>query len=212
MAADATSRVEAALTRLALSRQDESAWSELYRAMWPLVISTTYRELAGSRGEAEDAAQEVFKRLLLYCQFDKFSSASSFRSYVRAMSVNAARDARAATLAREIAYDERDERLLRYSRASGSQEELAIAKDTRQRIAGLLSDQDKRLLELVAGGYRIAEVATQMKLTNTAVGVRLYRLRVRLKRELGDLAKVQTQSKDGRRSPPADADPATQTP
>jgi RNA polymerase sigma factor (sigma-70 family) len=177
------SHIESALGQLARVRTDEDAWSILYRSLWPLVISTTYRELRGSGQEAQDAAQEVFKRLVMYCPFEKFSSALSFKGYVRTVSINVARDVRAVASSEVARFTETDAQGLSRGR-SPEQEELVAAKQMQRRIAALLTADDRKLLDLIAQGHSLREVARRMSLTYTAAGVRLFRLRTRLREDL----------------------------
>lgn len=46
------------------NRQDEAAWEDLYRKLWPYVMASMYRGLGGNRTLAEEAAQDVMFRIL----------------------------------------------------------------------------------------------------------------------------------------------------
>src|SRR5262245_58286836 len=82
----------AVLERLKASPADEEAWRALYRQLWPFVIAVIYRKLRGSeRKAAEDAAQEVFIRLLRTRPFDRIPDADSLRAYMGRIAENVAK-------------------------------------------------------------------------------------------------------------------------
>jgi DNA-directed RNA polymerase specialized sigma24 family protein len=92
---NAVNSLKAAIERLASSSADEDAWRFLYREMRPFVLAILYRRLK-DRATAEDAAQEVFLRVLRARPFEKVHDESAFRAYVCGPSRRCARNASAA--------------------------------------------------------------------------------------------------------------------
>lgn len=189
------SALRVALSRLALNRADEEGWRQLYTVTWPFVVSVTYRQLRGSRDEARDAAQEVFKRLVAYFDFCRLADAVEFRRYLRTMAVNVARDARS----RGLPGDSRLGKSLRGRVARPNEAErpddLAVAEQVRRKLVQALSREDRVLLALVLEGYALAEIANRMGLTTNAAAVRVHRLRGRVRRRLAASAPLGLRSR-----------------
>src|SRR5215467_4150923 len=76
------------LVRLARQRRDQEAWGELYVRMWPFVLAQNYRCLGGRRDLAEDAAQDVFFRLIRYCAFEHLEDPVDFYAYLTVVCIN----------------------------------------------------------------------------------------------------------------------------
>ena len=83
--------LEKILQALAAERRDETAWKDLYTVLWPFVLTTVFRRLRGLREVATDASQEVFLRIVHYCDFRGLQNPQVFRAYVRSMCINVSR-------------------------------------------------------------------------------------------------------------------------
>jgi RNA polymerase sigma factor (sigma-70 family) len=176
---EASSELNEALARLAVSKNDESAWRTIYGKLWPLVFATAYRRLK-DRSSAEDAAQEVFVRLLHSDPFKQLKDADELRAYVWRAAINAAnstfdksrRISRGEHALHELGQPElaedaaTDDRLL-YGEALG----LAKAR---------LPPEDVKLLGILIAGGNLKEAAEILGLSYSNTGVRLHRLRAKL--------------------------------
>jgi RNA polymerase sigma-70 factor (ECF subfamily) len=176
-----------ALEQLAQSRNNEDAWRELYLSIWPFVMAVNYRILGGSRTLAEDASQEVLKRIVAYCPFKEIRDPDAFRSYARAICRNVSRDyLQFAQRMPEVGLYEVHEKYLReWTTRETHSEEVVEANELIDRIFGTLDESDRQLLQLIIAGYSNADVAKVIGLTPEAARVRLFRIRGRLRNLLG---------------------------
>jgi RNA polymerase sigma factor (sigma-70 family) len=178
------------LRRLAISPVDENAWISLYRRLWPFVIAVMYRRLRGSqRAMAEDAAQEVFVRLLRSPPFQQIQDADAFRGYLWRIADNVAKSHR-----RKAWKDERGVQLLPEWRADDEGADLALEEkrftleETLHRAQKQLDPKEFELLQLVIEGWSLGEVAGILGLSYSNTGVRLHRLKRKL-RNVPDMEK-----------------------
>lgn len=180
----AVNTLTAVLDRLATSPNDEDAWRSLYRQLWPFVIAVIYRRLK-NRSAAEDAAQEVFVRVLNSRPFEKIQVESEFRAYVWRIAVNVAnthlKNARRKEHGEHKLIEwgstfyeppETDDRIL-------MEEALRLAREG-------LEPQDTKLLHLILQGRSLREVASELGLTYTNVGVRFHRLKKKVHKLLNN--------------------------
>lgn len=169
--------VTEALSKLALNPKDEKVWSFLYQYFWPYVYSIVYRMLGGTRDQAEDGAQETFLRVLKQSSMFELVTEDSFRAYL-------------GTVARNVAIDKL--RLQKREPGIGVGQQALIAKPENremvmrfsEEIDDLLSglpDIDKRIVGLLLQGYSLRDIGDELKLTENNIGVRLYRIRKRLR-------------------------------
>lgn len=172
-----------ALARLRQSPSDDGAWRSIYRRLWPFVVAVAHRRVR-DKGIAEDIAQDVFARIARYRPYDRIHEPEQFRAYVWRMAVNVANAyARSARRRKRglqalwdwgardpVAPEASDDRLV-------FEELLSLARDK-------VEPQDHALLGLLLEGRPLAEVASKLGLTYSAAGVRLHRLRHRLRKSL----------------------------
>lgn len=154
----------------------EQDWTNLYDLLWPYVLSVTFRELGGVRADAEEAAQDVFVRLVRYKPFDRVENAEEFLAYVAGMARNAARDLRGrrAPPAPTLEVDEIP--------GGRSPEQVLIDRDALEKLLRQVPGPDRLLLELISRGASYREAAETLGTTEEAVTVRIHRLRRRLGR------------------------------
>jgi len=175
----ASSELNEALARLAVSKNDESAWRSIYGSLWPLVFATAYRRLR-DRSSAEDAAQEVFIRLLHSAPFKQLKDSDELRAYVWRMAINVANTSldRSRRISKgqhalhelgpsELSDDAATEDRILYGEALG----LAKAR---------LPPEDVKLLGILIAGGNLKEAAETLGLSYSTTGVRLHRLREKL--------------------------------
>jgi RNA polymerase sigma factor (sigma-70 family) len=176
----APAQLDELLAKLSADRRDREAWKLLFELLWPRVKATTYRALGGMVDQAEDAAQEVFLRLLRYCDFRKFSDAASFLAYLHTVSRNAANDIRREAGWQTVDINEREGELRRTFPAQSSEQRAATA-ELFARFWQFLSEEERVLASLVAEGHSMGEIALKLGLTANAVSVRWFRLRTRVR-------------------------------
>ena len=160
-----------------VKRGDVDAFATLVQRHEVAAYRTAYL-VAGSAGEAEDAAQEGF--LKAYYAIDRFKSGAPFRPWLLAIVANEARDRRRSASRRESLVLRLGE-----SRLSGdaapSPEEAALAGSDRQRLLdglGRLGEDDRLVI-----GYRYFLELSE-KETALALGVRRGTAKSRLSRAL----------------------------
>jgi RNA polymerase sigma-70 factor (ECF subfamily) len=170
------------LGQLAKSRTDEEAWASLYRQMWPFVIAIFYRQLGGIKEVAEDAAQDVFLRLVRSCPFGKLQNTDLFRAYVRRVAQNVARTYRYRFLKR--AETEKEMKTTPEEAVDNKQplpEDYFGQEQLLRNIIAQLDETDRQLIRLLAKDLSLSDVAKATGLTYTNAGVRLHRLRRKLR-------------------------------
>jgi RNA polymerase sigma factor (sigma-70 family) len=166
------------LARLAAAPEDREAWDELYRNMWPFVFATNYRLLRGQREPAEDISQEVFLRLQRYCPFAKLQDAEKFRHYLYAMCRNTCYSYyKQLTKLSEISLGQ----LLEQQADDPDMMQQVESDELLRDLASQLGREDRRLLRLLTSGYSLSEISGMTGLSYSSVGVRVYRLRRRLR-------------------------------
>lgn len=180
MSAEAPPSLQAVIERLATSPADEDAWAHLYRLMRPYVFAVVYRRVRGVAGLAEDITQEVFIRLARSRPFVRVRDADAFRRYVWRVADNVART-HVRGLMRRAAVE---------AQSGGAMHEEGLS-DAAVDSGSLLLEgiqelevRDRELLGLVLEGHSLADIARLTGLTYTNVGVRLHRLRQRLRKWL----------------------------
>jgi RNA polymerase sigma factor (sigma-70 family) len=173
------------LSRLARSRADTDAWRMLYLSMWPFVVSLNFRLLGGSKQAADDASQEVFLRLLQYSSFESLTKPDSFRKYLRTVCTNVSRDyLQKLTKRNEASLDGEQLDSLRSS-VAGPQE--VQVNEVYEEVLRRLVSEDRRVIEWAAQGYTLSEIAAATGLSYGNAGVRLHRIREKLRKSLLEL-------------------------
>jgi RNA polymerase sigma factor (sigma-70 family) len=176
----APGQLEIILAKLSTNRRDSDAWNLFFEMLWPRVKATTYQALGGRLDLAEDAAQEVFLRLLRYCDFGKFPETGSFLAYLHTVSRNAANDIRRETAWQTVDINEREAELWRTFPTQSSEQRAATA-ELFARVWQFLSEEDRVVASLTAEGNSMGEIALALGLTANAVSVRWFRLRSRVR-------------------------------
>ena len=131
----------------------------------------------------EDSVQEVFIRLLKSADFQKIESGDALRGYVWRVARNVAysfwqKHHSADRLKQELASATSDDQDNSHIVADDS-----LAAEQLMEIAeALLEPRDVTLLQLITTGHSIGEAAETLSLSYSAVGVRLHRLREKLRR------------------------------
>lgn len=182
-----TSTLESIVKRLSADPTDEVAWAELYRQLWPFVFAVAYRRLRGTRALAEDAAQEVFLRLVRARPFSSLADEHALRAYVWRVAENTATDYLRRALERqavEPALEDFGEGQIDVPAPATEREGTLELRDLLEEARHALPLVDQQILTLVIEGRDLSEIARATGLSYTNVGVRLHRLRKRLRKFL----------------------------
>jgi RNA polymerase sigma factor (sigma-70 family) len=182
IAQDESSLAEA-LAVLAVSRRDEKAWENLYRLCWPFVRTVVYRRLGGVEGLADDAAQEVFVRLLRSCPFAKLRSPDAFRGYLWRVSDNVARNYRRRIATSPTVALPDEEGFGVSGPGAGLPEDVELGHLLQDLWHGL-SSPERRLLRMLIDGYTVREIADKLGISYGATAIRVMRLRGKLRKSL----------------------------
>lgn len=167
--------LEELLKRLAGDPSSESSWAALYRRLWPFVIGTVFRTLGGNRDAAEDVAQEVFLRLVKFCDFSAFPNAPAFLGYLHAITRNVARDS--------VRKQESHQPIegVESHLSSGHEQAKLDAHLMLRKIFAELDPEELALAEYLLKGYTLKEISQLMHQTYGSLAVRFHRLRARLR-------------------------------
>jgi RNA polymerase sigma factor (sigma-70 family) len=172
--------IEAVLARLGADRGDEAAWRRFYDLLWAYLFSSATRATQGDTAEGEEVAQEAIVRLLRYCDFNRFPSAGGFRAYARRVVENIVRSRRGGALLRldsaELVED--------LTAAPVELEDLLGAQWLEEALLSKLDAADHALLRYMIEGYSLAEISTAMGERYGTIGVRVHRLRMRIRKLL----------------------------
>ena len=175
------------LEQLARAKDDQEAWRRIYTLLWPRVMSTTYRALGGLKDRAEDASQEVFFRLVRYTDFGRVRTPDEFLGYVHVVCENVAADFLKelvhTTVSLEDGLNEEQEEPL----TPASPEQFAITAELSERLHEALEPQERELLQLMSEGHKDGEIAERLGWSYARTGVRIHRLRVKIRNLLRTL-------------------------
>jgi RNA polymerase sigma-70 factor, ECF subfamily len=161
---------------------NETAWSNLYLRLWPFMIAVAYRLLNGDRSAAEDVAQKAFLKVMRSRGLLGLEDEQAIRAFVGRATHNCAID-----------HWRRNRRIefrgtsLDVEPASAIDPRDESALETADWLANLLSElseMDRRILQMTIDGEGLSAIAEATGWTYSNVGVRLHRLRQKLRKEL----------------------------
>jgi RNA polymerase sigma factor (sigma-70 family) len=177
--------LNAALNRLAVAPTDESAWRVLHRQLWPIVVSITYRRLRNA-GAAEDAAQDVFLRLVYSKPYERIRDPSEFRAYVWRVAINCASSIHQNTRRNRAAKNAVSENksLDPAVDTTPSNEDRLLLEEALNLAQSSLVPLDSKVLTALLEGRNLRETADELGQSYSSVGVRLHRLRKKLYKAL----------------------------
>jgi RNA polymerase sigma factor (sigma-70 family) len=185
MAPRAREQLTEAIRRLARRRNDPPAWETLFAVSWPTALATTHRILCGQLDLAEDAAQEAYKRIVRYCDFTKLPNGDAFLAYLRTVCRNVALDVR-----HQLSLSARQQRLERIAvdtRGTLDSEQSIRGDELRRELLHELNEDDQRLFALLLEEHSLAEIAAELGVSYSTAGVRVHRLRTKLRKRLREL-------------------------
>jgi RNA polymerase sigma factor (sigma-70 family) len=169
--------LDSVLGRLAADRADEGAWLALYQYAWPRVMAISHRIVHGRRELAEDVAQEVFLRLLKYTDLARFPSSTELLRYLAVVARNAARDLQREHGESSDLPEIPDATIPEALKSDAMLLSTAEVAHLLTKLSGKLGDQDRRLVDLLAQGFTVGEIARNLGISYSNAGVRIHRLR-----------------------------------
>jgi DNA-directed RNA polymerase specialized sigma24 family protein len=174
-------KLGACLERLRKDKHDADAWRIMYGLLYPRVMATNYRRLGGLKSRAEDATQDVFFRLVKYSDFSQVRTPEQFLAYVKTICESVCaelfQELRKQTVPLEEGLTEEQEKKL----TAADPEQLAVSEDLWRKLGTELQPEEFALLQLVAEGYKDQEIADRMEWSYAQAGVRVFRLRARVR-------------------------------
>jgi RNA polymerase sigma factor (sigma-70 family) len=176
-----------ALAQLSLRPDDEEAWTALHGHFWAFVMATNYRYLGGRSDLADDASQEVFMRIARYRPFSKIQHAEAFKAYLAATCRNVVRDYLRWHIPRDrVVTSSNSEELLESPSMDAAADADIVAAERLSGLADALEEKERILLHLLIEGYGLEEIAERLNVSYTNAGVRVHRLRVKLRNLMMD--------------------------
>ena len=177
-AADGTS--EDAALAAACQSGDLRAYERLY-AMHGAKMKNLARNVLGNANDAEDAVQETF--LKVQRSIASFRGQSSFVTWTYRILINTCYDARRSRLRKkEIGSDDAEETGRRELRAPGAHPALRMALE--RALASLTRHQRDVFLLYEVEGFRHAEIAGMLEITETASKNTLFQAKKNLRQML----------------------------
>src|SRR5579885_974263 len=176
-------RLENALKRLSGDRTDTDAWRTLSEDARAAALDAAKRVLPGRADLADDVVQEAFLRIFQYSKFTDLQNADAFLRYLKAVCRNIACDMLKDSSSEAVVENTRDGEL--EARVSEeTPEDVVIAQETLNEFMSQLNETDREMLSLSIDGYDLKEIADRLGLSYSNAGVRLHRLRERLRNDL----------------------------
>jgi RNA polymerase sigma factor (sigma-70 family) len=174
--------IDVAVRRLRRKRDSRWAWQQLYNCLWPFITSIA-RTITD---DAEDASQEVFIRLAKYAPFEKFTRPEMFQSYVAAITMNVARDQYRRSVRRDVHEEPLTDAIAQRATDPGwSPEQEAEVSNLATWILERLTADERHMMRGMFDGYSLQVLASQYDTKYSTVGVRMFRLRRKVRMLLG---------------------------
>lgn len=180
-------QIREALHALSVNRRDNDAWRILINVTFPIALATANRILHGMLDLARDATWEAFARIARYADFDILvvTEPTGFLRYLKQVTRRTSYDLlqslarRSSEIQSGLVVPEGGVE----SRAPTPEETLA-ADELRGEILKMLNHEDQRLLKMVLDGFSLPEIAERIGISYNATGVRLHRLRQKVRNYL----------------------------
>lgn len=153
---------------------NESSWDRWFRSVYPQVYFVMYRITEGDRDLAEDLVQGALENFIASEAIDKVGSDAEAYGYL----LRTARNLFIDGLRRRAARESTSELVETVEDKSGRQRDELLSLD---QLAERLAPDDQVLLKLVRAGKSIREVAKELGVSYSTAGVRVHRLREKLK-------------------------------
>lgn len=165
------------IQRLRKQPGSERLWEAWYKSAYPKVYFAAFRLANGNPDLARDLTQGAFTRFLEYRAIERVQSEQHALAYLIKSCRNLAIDRNAQ--ANNIPLDSLAE--VESAPAPGQQEEAIVDL---QRAVDELDDVDRELVQWMRDGLGVGEIAKRLDISYTAAGVRVHRLKKRLRKAL----------------------------
>ncbi|MCI0561273.1 MAG: sigma-70 family RNA polymerase sigma factor [Nitrososphaera sp.] len=169
------------MARLRSNARDQRAWGEFYRKLRPPVYYTAYKLSGGNVAIAEDITQDTFLRFLDYGALSRIPDEAHATAYLRQTARRLLCDRR---YGREITTSNPEEALEHES--YDDEDRYHLLWDLEQ-LSPELTEADRQLLAWLIEEWTIEEIAAALKISYSAAGVRLHRLKRRLRQKFKGL-------------------------
>jgi RNA polymerase sigma factor (sigma-70 family) len=179
-AADA-SPLEAILEQLRRAPNDQDAWEQFFRDVWPFVHSMSHRSLSAARRvlDADDVAQEVLLKFACYWRErpPAIQNKDGLLSLLAVITRHVASDVDR-WLHRDRRDSRRNEPVESHNLASRTNEQSEIdLRDLLDVVSRNLNDDERQTLGLRLQGYQLSEIACELGVATRTIERRLERLR-----------------------------------
>lgn len=152
---------------------DQQRWTAWYNMIYPMLIASAYRRCSGDGETARDLVQEGLERFVRYRGIERVEDERSALVYLL-------------QTCRRIAYDwynssQSCEEFLEDLTHFAQEEGIAESVSDLNALIRFLREEDQDLIRMAREGYTLNEIAETLGITSTAAGVRLHRIKVRLR-------------------------------
>jgi RNA polymerase sigma factor (sigma-70 family) len=156
----------------------EPRWEEWYKSVYPRLYYAAFRLANGSAELARDLTQEAFTRFLEYRAIERVENEQHALAYLIKTCRNVAIDRN--VRAEQTPLDD----LINVDSIPAPEQQSEAVVDL-EHVFDELTAEDRALLGWIRDGHSISEIARKLDLSYTAAGVRVHRLKKRLRTALG---------------------------
>ncbi len=159
--------------------QNEAAWDQWFRAIYPRVYYILFRKTSGDVGQTEDLVQGTIERFLRYDGIDKVKNDDDAVAYLTKTGLRLWAD-----------FSRSDWESMPYSDLSSTDKaderewERTLDLD---RLAEALDPEDRNIVQWLHEGRSVSEVAERMRISYSAAGTRIHRVKEKLKKIIDSL-------------------------
>jgi RNA polymerase sigma factor (sigma-70 family) len=188
MPSGASEQLTDAVRRLGRRRADQQAWETLFNTSWSTALATTHRILGGQLELAADAAQEAFTRIVRYCDFQRIADGPAFLAYLQKVCRHAALDLRRRMMSTSAGQplDPASGRPRDIPRQPFAPEQSLRRDELRRELVRHLDSDEQQLLGMLLEERSLTEIAARCGISYANAGVRVHRLRAKLRKRLED--------------------------
>lgn len=181
--------IRESLRALGVDRRDNEGWRAIIRLSFPIALATANRILRGNLDLAKEASWQAFARIARYADFQLLSlmEPGAFLRYLKQITRRTSYDL-LRLLARFSPEVQSDLSLLdeTFQSNAPTPEQTLQADELRAEIVAILDPLEQRLLNLVLEGFSLTEMGEGLGISYVAAGVRLHRLREKIRNYLKD--------------------------
>jgi RNA polymerase sigma factor (sigma-70 family) len=182
-----TEQIHKALSALGVDRQDDEAWGTIINLSYPIALAIANRILHGALDLAKDAVWEAFARIARYADFQLLAliAPEAFLRYLKQVTRRACYDL-LKSLARRAPEIQSGLDISELGIQSGAPtpEETLAAEELYSEITSILGPDEQGLLTLMLEGLTLDEIGERLKISYSTAGVRLHRLREKIRNYL----------------------------